>query len=212
MTASVSCDDIRRDMLASLAADHLVTDVAFDHLYPEHIRKLSERFWTPIDIARRAARLFAAHNARRVLDVGAGVGKFCIVSALTADLELTGIEHREGLVAIADGILRAFSIPRVHMRHASLEDVDLDAYDGFYLYNPFDVVGFASTEWIGPTIPLKSERAERDVERIEAHLAHARPGTCMVTFHGFGGTVPPGWIHLAEETRGAAFLRLWVRG
>lgn len=200
-----------RDMLASLAAGHAVTDVAFDHLYPNRIRKLSARSWTPIDIAQRAARLFVERGARRVLDVGAGVGKFCIVSALTTGLELTGIEHREDLVAVAHSVLRAFSIPRVQIHRAGLEGVDLGAYDGVYFYNPFAEVGSVPLDLAGRTTPLKSERAERDVALIETYLARAHPGLCMVTFHGFGGAVPQGWFHLADETRGVAFLKLWVR-
>ncbi len=210
MIGSASLDEVHRDMLASLIAGHPVTDVAFDCIYPEHVRQLSKQFWTPVEIARRAARLFVEHGARRVLDVGAGVGKFCIISVLTADLDLTGIELQEGLVTIANGILRAYSIPRVQIRHASLDELSLDAYDGFYFFNPF-AAGTVSTQGIGRTTRSTPEHAERDIVRIEKYLVRARPGTCMVTFHGFGDAVPPGWLHLADETRGTAFLKLWIK-
>jgi hypothetical protein len=212
MTVTPTRDGARRAMLRDLAAGRAVMDLAFDRLYPVRIRKLSARFWTPVSVARRAARLFAAHGARRVLDMGAGVGKFCIVAALTTDLELTGVEHREGLVHVASELIELFSIPRVKLLHGTIDDVDLDAYDGFYLFNPFEEAGFEPSHWIDRTAPLSPERAERDVAIVEAFLARARRGTCVVTFHGFGGAMPEGWIYLAEETRGTAFLRLWVRG
>jgi hypothetical protein len=204
--------DARRAMLADLAAGRPVTDVAFDRIYPERIRKLSDRFWTPVDVARLAARLFASHGARRVLDVGAGVGKFCVIAALTTDLELMGLEQREGLVGVANDILRAFDVPRVTMMAGSIDAVDLESYDGLYLFNPFEEGGFEPSEWIDKSVTLSFERAQRDVGVIEAHLARARRGTCVVTFHGFGGAMPEGWIHLAAETREKAFLRLWVKG
>lgn len=205
-------DDARRAMLDSLARGQAITDISFDRIYPEQIRKVSSLYWTPVAVARRAARLFFTHGARRVLDIGAGVGKFCIVSALTADLELTGVEHREGLVAVTQEILGACGVPRVTMKHGTLADMDLDAFDGFYLYNPFDEACFEPSHWLDRSLPLSAAEANRDIERVEAHLARARRGTCLVTFHGFGGAIPEGWIHLAEETRGAAFLRLWVKG
>src|SRR5436305_754412 len=54
-------------------------DKAFDQLYPEHIRKLSQLHWTPVDIASKAAD-FLAIPCARVLDIGSGVGKFCLAA------------------------------------------------------------------------------------------------------------------------------------
>ncbi len=54
-------------------------DVTFDDLYPEDIQNLSPMHWTPVDIARRASNFLAIPNAR-VLDIGSGVGKFCITA------------------------------------------------------------------------------------------------------------------------------------
>lgn len=212
MVGIPSQDEARRRVLADVAAGKPVTDVAFDRVYPVRIRKISSQFWTPIAVARRAAQLFSAHGARRVLDMGSGVGKFCIVAALGTELELVGVEQRKGLVEVANDVITAYSIPRVTIIHGTIEDIDLDAYDGFYMYNPFEEAALAPAEWADRTMPLSAERARRDVALVEDFLARARPGTSVVTFHGFGGAMPEGWIHLPEETRGVAFLRLWVRG
>src|SRR5262245_44285521 len=119
MTLPSRYDEARRAMMAALAAGRIVTDMAFDRIYPERIRRVSSLFWTPVTIARIAARLLTEHGARNVLDIGAGPGKFCIVAALsTTSLTLTGIEHRESLVSAAREIIDAFAIPRVKMLHA----------------------------------------------------------------------------------------------
>ena len=204
-------DAARRALLADLAAGHVVSDLAFDRLYPERIRKLSNRYWTPVHVARNAASLFAKHGARRVLDIGAGMGKFCVVAALTTDLELIGVEQREGLVTAGREFLATYGIPRVTLIHGTLDDVDFDAYDGFYLFNPFEEGTFAPSQWVDRTVPLSEERASADIARVEAALARARRGACVVTFHGFGGAIPKGFVHLPEETRGIPFLRLWVK-
>ncbi len=188
-----------------------MSDVAFDRLYPDRIRKVSNTFWTPVDVARRAAKLFETHGARHVLDVGAGAGKFCVIAALTTNLELTGVEQREGLVAIGAVIVESYTIPRVSLIHGTLEDVDFDAFDGFYLFNPFEEGTFSPAEWADRTIPLSEESASLDITRVEAAFARARRGACVVTYHGFGGAMPPGFVHLAESTRGVPFLRLWVK-
>ncbi|MDI3289528.1 class I SAM-dependent methyltransferase [Polyangium sp. 15x6] len=208
---SISRNEARRALLADLAAGRVVSDLAFDRLYPERIRKLSNRYWTPVQVACRAASLFAKHGARRVLDIGAGMGKFCVIAAITTDLELSGIEQRESLVTAGREVLAAYDIPRVTLIHGMLDDVDFDAYDGFYLFNPFEEGTFASSQWVDRTIPLSEERATEDIARVEAALARARRGTCVVTFHGFGGAIPKGFAHLPEETRGVPFLRLWVK-
>jgi SAM-dependent methyltransferase len=212
MGGIASQDEARRRVLAALASGKAVTDIAFDRVYPERIRKISSKFWTPVTVARRVGKLFAAHGARRVLDVGAGVGKLCIVAALDTELELVGIEHRKSLVEIAKDVIDTYSIPRVTMIHGTLDDVDLDAFDGFYLYNPFEEAALAPAEWADRTMTLSPDEARRDVARMESFFSAARKGTCVVTYHGFGGAMPEGFVHLAGETRGTAFLRLWVRG
>ncbi|TKD05152.1 class I SAM-dependent methyltransferase [Polyangium fumosum] len=211
-SGSTSRDEARRALLADLSAGRIVSDLAFDRLYPERIRKLSNRYWTPVHVARHAAALFAKHGARRVLDIGAGMGKFCVVAAITTNLELSGIEQREGLVTAGREILATYSIPRVTLIHGTLDDVDFDAYDGFYLFNPFEEGTFAPSQWVDRTIPLSEQRASEDAVRVEAALARVRRGTCVVTFHGFGGAIPPGFVYLPEETRAIPFLRLWVKG
>ncbi|MDI1478738.1 class I SAM-dependent methyltransferase [Polyangium sp. y55x31] len=210
-SGSTSRDHARRALLADLAAGRTVSDLAFDRLYPERIRKLSNRYWTPVHVARHAAFLFAKHGARRVLDIGAGMGKFCAIAAITTDVEFSGVEQREHLVTAGREVVATYAIPRVTLIHGTLDDVDFDAYDGFYLFNPFEEGTFAPSQWVDRTIPLSEERASGDVARVEAALARARRGTCVVTFHGFGGAIPKGFVHLPEETRGVPFLRLWVK-
>src|SRR5258708_32599839 len=65
------------------------------------IRALSGQHWTPVAVAARAADLLTRAGATRILDVGAGVGKFCIVGALSTAAEFVGVERREGLVQVA---------------------------------------------------------------------------------------------------------------
>ena len=49
-------------------------DEAFNHLYPENIRALSRKHWTPLLVAEKAADFLAAEKGVKVLDIGSGVG------------------------------------------------------------------------------------------------------------------------------------------
>jgi SAM-dependent methyltransferase len=201
----------RKATIEALREGHAVTDIAFDRLYPERIRKLSPRFWTPVTVALRTARLFQAHGARRVLDIGAGVGKLCVIGALATDIEFTGIEHREALARIGQGVIDTYGVERARLVTGSLDAVDFAAFDGFYLFNPFEEGSFSPSHWVDRTVALSEEQARRDVEHVQRALAAARAGTVVITFHGLGGDMPAGYRHLPEETRHTSFLRLWIK-
>ena len=58
-----------------------LNDTNFDQMYPIRIQKLSKMHWTPIEIANKAAKFLAYRPGIKVLDIGSGVGKFCLVGA-----------------------------------------------------------------------------------------------------------------------------------
>jgi SAM-dependent methyltransferase len=115
----------------------LPSDLEFDAAYDERVRELSEQHWTPVRIAARAAHLLTHAGATRILDVGAGVGKFCIVGALSTDAHFVGVEWRGDLVEIARRTAVRFGAARASFVHASVDTFAFDGFDGFYLYNPF---------------------------------------------------------------------------
>jgi len=57
------------------------SDAHFNHLYPSSIRLLAQRHWTPLVVARKAANFLAAESNVKILDIGSGVGKFCLAAA-----------------------------------------------------------------------------------------------------------------------------------
>ncbi len=77
-----------------------VEDEKFDLIYPPEVRELSSIFWTPVRIAAEAAELLAVTPATRVLDIGCGPGKFCLVAAKLTEGSFTGIEQRPAFIHI----------------------------------------------------------------------------------------------------------------
>jgi 2-polyprenyl-3-methyl-5-hydroxy-6-metoxy-1,4-benzoquinol methylase len=56
-----------------------VSDESFNEIYPESIRKFCGRHWTPVAVAKMAAAYLADQPGARILDIGSGAGKFCMV-------------------------------------------------------------------------------------------------------------------------------------
>ena len=57
------------------------SDAQFNCLYPPSIQKLSGRYWTPLQSTRLAVQFLASDARARILDIGSGVGKFCLSAA-----------------------------------------------------------------------------------------------------------------------------------
>ena len=190
-----------------------IEDTTFDQLlYPGPICVLSRRFWTPVHVAERVARLFRRAGAGSVLDVGAGVGKFVLVAAMTEpDLDFVGIEHRRHLVDIARSAARRLCIPNAEFIVGDLATAPWRAFDGFYLFNPLSENLLLRGEWIDDTVELSRSRFVRDVLCVEQALRTARLGTAVVTYHG-SSTRLPGCYELSHSERiGSDWLRLWTK-
>jgi hypothetical protein len=200
--------------LADLREDREVRDAALDRLYPDDIRKLSSRFWTPVSVCRLAARLLTAAGPTRVLDVGAGVGRFCLVGALSCEEgTFVGIEHRQHLVDAGRAVLAAAGVTRAELLQGTLDDIDIERYGGLYFYNPFEENLLPAEGWhIDESVTLSEDRFRKDVAQMEALLAAARPGMRVVTYQGFGGTMPSNYRLVHDGVPGSPYLRLWVKG
>jgi SAM-dependent methyltransferase len=188
----------------------LHSDRHFDQVYPSPLRFLSRVHWTPVKVARAAARLLVDAGATSILDVGAGAGKFCIVGALTTSASFVGLEQRSQLVEVARDAAARLGARRVRFVTANIVDADWDGFDGVYLFNPF-------YEQVGTLIAIDKE-AERSrslyhryVKVTEQKLATLPSGTVVVTYHGFGGTMPPDYETIHDQPAGNDRLVLWQK-
>jgi predicted RNA methylase len=193
----------------ALRTGRLVDDRAFDSVYPEDIRRLSPTHWTPIHAALRAANLLAWKPRARVLDIGSGVGKFCIVAAAATHSEVLGVEHRPHLVEIAERATAQLGLD-VRYTCGTLGDCNPTELDGIYLFNPFAENVCPPEDRIDDSVVLSAVQAARHVVQAEEFLHDARVGVRVVTYHGFGGELPPGYVCLTRE-RCSGLLELWVK-
>jgi len=200
-----------RRAIEDLRAGQRVSDRVFDELFPEPVRRVSARFWTPIPVARKAAKILADGHGP-VLDVGAGVGKFCILGALLTEGEFHGLEHRGELVSIANAVIAALGLSeRARVFQGTLDDVPWSKYSSFYFCNPFEENIFPEERRYDDRVVLSKTRFQEDTARVERELDAAPVGTRVVTFHGLGARVPATYRLCPDETRGNPLLHYWIK-
>lgn len=187
-----------------------MVDRVFDEVFEPSLRARSNMHWTPVEVAMRASKLLAAKPDATILDIGAGIGKFCIIAAAAREhVRVRGVEHRPHFVVAARQAARAIGV-EVDFQVGTLDDVDPTSIDGVYLFNPFAENLSAKEDRLDDTVELSEERFWRDVRAAEEFLRAARVGTRVVTYCGFGGSIPEGYELVRRESC-AGTLELWVK-
>ncbi|HEU4731424.1 MAG TPA: class I SAM-dependent methyltransferase [Kofleriaceae bacterium] len=187
-------------------------DAGFDDQLPVSLQPKSPVHFTPVEVARQAASLLAPEPGMTVLDVGAGVGKFCIAAALAQPaVKFVGVEQRPHLVQIANRLARVWGLSNARFVHADALHLDWSRFDAFYFFNPFGEHLFTSALVLDRTIELTPSTFLLYVTAVHERLARARPGTRVVTYHGYGGPPPASYELIRDEAVGTDRLALWIK-
>jgi predicted RNA methylase len=187
-----------------------VRDMHFDRVYPKDVQAVSARYWTPVSVALTGADWLRTANCQSLLDVGSGPGKFCIIARLAAGCAVSGIEQRLGLVHTARAAALSYEA-EVHFEQGTIEQVDPGRADAFYFFNPFGENHYASGDRFDEEVELSNERYVRDLAIAEGWLDRASRGTCVLTYHGFGGRIPDTYSLVRRQTTRSGVLRFWVK-
>jgi SAM-dependent methyltransferase len=185
-------------------------DRDFDRVYPMEQRFRSWLHWTPIEVAQRACAMLAPRSGSKVLDVGSGVGKVCLVGALTTDSQWFGIERDSEMVQAAIAAARTLHVEtRAHFLLGDMTSVTWSDFDAFYLFNPFAETLFTADTDLDAL--ARREAYVANIEFVQHQLSSVGPGTRIVTYHGFGGDMPPGFDLVRREPALEDELCLWIR-
>ena len=185
-----------------------IEDERFDQIYPSKVQKLSWRHWTPVAVAVEAAKLLVTGPRTRVLDVGCGPGKFCLVAAVLTDGRFTGIEQRSDLVAIARRAALKHRVTNVEIIHGNVTDFVFAGYDAFYLFNPFEENMFQRQK-IDSSVPFSKALFKKYTSYVAVQLGNKPIGTRVVTYAGYADEIPA--CYDCEQALFGDDLKLWIK-
>lgn len=185
-----------------------LTDTSFNELLPGYLKFAARLYFTPIEVAKQAAEWLTENNEKRILDIGSGVGKFCIAAASHVDAHFYGVEYRKSLVQVGKHIAKHYQLNNVTLLNANILDINFSDYDGFYIFNPF-YENLEKTKRLNDEVKLKAELYQVFLKYTDDQLDKAKAGTKLVTYHGNNFEVPNSYKKINDAFNGD--LKLWVK-
>lgn len=185
------------------------SDEQFNQLYPLSIQMLARWHWTPLGVARKVANFLAAENNVRILDIGSGVGKFCLSAAYyKPKAYYFGVEQRKSLIGHAENAMNLLPIDSVSFIHGNFTQLDFKNYDHFYFYNAFyeNLVG---TDKIDDSIDYSGELYNYYNRYLFRQLDQKPAGTRLATFHSLEDEIPTSYHVVGSEFDN--LLKFWIK-
>jgi len=185
------------------------TDAQLHSLYPEPVRLLAARHWTPLNITQMVVEFLATHPGVKVLDIGSGVGKFCLAGAYyKPNASFFGVEQREQLVRHAETAKEVLEIQNAHFIHSNITQLDFKQYDHFYFFNSF-YENLMSTDKIDDTVTHSPHLYNYYHRELYKKLEQMPAGTRIVTFHCLEDKMPAGYFLV--DAKAATLLKFWMK-
>lgn len=185
------------------------SDARFNELYPAHIQTLARRHWTPVSVAGMAGHYLAAEGNVKVLDIGSGVGKFCLAASyFTPHASYYGIEQRKNLVDLAESAKTELNAQQVTFRVGNFTQINFREFDHFYFYNSF-YENLAETDKIDESIVYSGELYNYYTRYMFKQLSDCRTGTKLATYHSIEDEIPKAFIETGNAFGG--LLKFWMK-
>jgi SAM-dependent methyltransferase len=193
----------------ALTGDWFSSDAAFNGLYPFSIQILARSHWTPLNVAIKAANFLAVEANVRILDIGSGVGKFCLAAAShTPKAFYYGVEQRKNLIKYAETAKRVLQLENVSFIHGNFTQMDLKKYDHFYFYNSF-FENLAGTDKIDDSIDYSGELFNYYNRYLFKQLEQKPKGTRVCTLCSWDDEIPPDFHIVGSEMDD--LLKYWIK-
>ncbi|MCW3091354.1 MAG: methyltransferase protein [Ferruginibacter sp.] len=185
------------------------SDDQLNQLYPQSIRALGLGHWTPLGIVKKIADFLAADDNSTVLDIGSGVGKFCLPAAFYKPASFFyGVEQREYLVAHAMAANNTLQLKNLSFIHANFTRLDFMAYDHFYFYNSFNE-NLPGAKKIDDSIEYSDELYKYYNRFLHRLLGQKPAGTKLVTYHSSETVVPADYHVVGTDLND--LLKFWIK-
>jgi SAM-dependent methyltransferase len=188
---------------------HALTEIGFNNHLPHALKQATQLYFTPIEVAQTAAEWLTGNHEEKILDIGAGVGKFCVTAARFSGKLFFGVEYRKSLVEIGNELIEHYEVgTNASMIHSNITDIDFMEYDAFYLFSPF-YENLEPEQRLNDEVELEEKLYQVYLDYTEAQLGKAKIGTRLVTYFGNNFEVPDSYERVKHAFDGA--LKLWIK-
>ncbi len=185
------------------------SDAELNRLYPAAMQQLAKQHWTDLAVAKRAANFLAAEPGVRILDIGSGVGKFCLAAAHFKPFAFYyGVEQRRNLAAVADAVKETIGLTNVTFIAGNFTQLDFRQYDHFYFYNSF-YENLSGTSKIDNSIDYSAELYYYYNRYLYKQLEQKPAGTRLATYHSLEDEIPP--CYHVVKTEMNDLLKFWIK-
>ncbi|WP_343692190.1 class I SAM-dependent methyltransferase [Chitinophaga sp.] len=185
------------------------SDDAFDLIYPRGMQQLSKRHWTPLQIATASAAFLAHKPGTRILDIGSGVGKFCLIGAhFHPNSYFYGIEQREDLYLHARTAKEVLKVENADFILGNFTRFNADQYDSFYFYNSF-FEHLTPEDGIDQQIDFSTNLYDYYTRYMQDIMDQRGSGTRLVTYYSMGDEVPDSYqlVDASDDM----LLKMWIK-
>ncbi|MBK9736924.1 MAG: class I SAM-dependent methyltransferase [Saprospiraceae bacterium] len=195
-------------IFTNLKKNIITTDLEFDVIFPFELKETSNIHFTPVDVSILAARYLATNEDSKILDIGSGAGKFCLIGSACSEGTFTGVEQRKKFCVIADGIVIKYNLANVTFIHSNITDVVFSDFTGFYFFNAFDENKHIADR-IDDEAFLGRDLYETYSNYVKKQLHTMPKGTKLVTYFSYSTEVPDSYTLMESSFEGK--LKYWEK-
>jgi SAM-dependent methyltransferase len=186
------------------------SDICFNNLYPDSIQALSKLHWTPLEIAKKVAEFLSEDGYENILDIGSGVGKFCLAAAHYAPQAFYyGVEQRKSLITYAENAKNILKPENVDFIHGNFTQLDFRKFDHFYFYNSF-YENLPGTDKIDDSLAYSDELYFYYKRYLYRQLEHKPKGTRLCTLCTWDHEIPSEYHTVGSEMHDRLKFRVKV--
>lgn len=185
-----------------------VNDQEFDSIYPREIKTASEIHFTPVEVTKIAARFLVGKPRAKVLDVGSGAGKFCMIGAVCTDGLFTGVEQRESLHLVSQQLAGRYKCPNATFIHSNILEINFQQFDAIYFFNSF-LENIFQANPIDESVALDKSLYAVYTSYMKQQLDSMPAGTRLATYFSFMDEIPKSYA--IQSTHFDSKLKLWVK-
>ena len=186
-----------------------LSDARLHYVYPEAIQLLASKHWTPLGITQMVVEFLAPTRGVKVLDIGSGVGKFCLAAAYyKPGASFFGVEQRKDLTDHAESARVMLGLKNAYFINSNFTQVDFKQYDHFYFYNSF-YENLVDTDKIDESLSYSWELYNLYNRFLCKKLDEMPSGTRLATFHCLEDKIPSDY-QLVESKVGC-LLKFWLK-